>query len=101
MALPKKLLVATDFSEQGDHAGEVALDWAERFGAELHWVHGVNFLSWFMVDACWCGFSKIGPGPPFRSILENPFRNNTQIFHCYKTFCSAVPCNLQSKTQKL
>ena len=45
MALPKRLLVATDFSEQGDRAGEVALDWAERFGTELHWVHGVECLA--------------------------------------------------------
>jgi len=45
MGLPKKLLVATDFSEQGDQAGEVALEWAERFAAELHWVHGVECLA--------------------------------------------------------
>jgi nucleotide-binding universal stress UspA family protein len=45
MALPKRLLVATDFSEQGDHASDVALEWAERLGGEVHWVHGTECLA--------------------------------------------------------
>jgi nucleotide-binding universal stress UspA family protein len=45
MALPKRLLVATDFSEQGDRASEVGLEWAERFGGEVHWVHGTECLA--------------------------------------------------------
>lgn len=39
-----KLLVATDFSPCGEQAGLVAVEWARRFGAELHWVHGAESM---------------------------------------------------------
>ena len=44
MGLPQKLLVATDFSPGADVAAEAALGWAERFGTELHFAHGVECL---------------------------------------------------------
>lgn len=44
MTLPKKILVATDFSACGDRASEVAIEWAERLGSDLDWVHGVEHL---------------------------------------------------------
>lgn len=44
MSLPKKLLIATDFSEGAERAGGVAMALAARFGAELHWVHGIGHL---------------------------------------------------------
>lgn len=44
MTLPKKILVATDFSSHAERAGEVAMAWAERLGAELHWAHGAEHL---------------------------------------------------------
>ncbi|MDP6540793.1 MAG: universal stress protein [Planctomycetota bacterium] len=44
MASLKKILVATDFSSGAEQAAEVAIAWAERLGAELHWVHGVEHL---------------------------------------------------------
>jgi len=45
MALIRKLMVATDFSDHGDRACEIALEWATRVGAELHFVHGVEHVS--------------------------------------------------------
>ena len=45
MALIQKLLVATDFSDHGERACEIALEWAARVGAELHLVHGVEHVS--------------------------------------------------------
>jgi nucleotide-binding universal stress UspA family protein len=47
MTLPKKILVATDFSKPAERAGEVAMAWAERLGAEVHWAHGVEHLPAF------------------------------------------------------
>ena len=44
MSLPGKILVATDFSSCGEQASAVALEWAARRGAELHWAHGVEHL---------------------------------------------------------
>jgi len=44
VTLPKKILVATDFSSRAERAGEVAMAWAERLGAEVHWAHGVEHL---------------------------------------------------------
>jgi nucleotide-binding universal stress UspA family protein len=45
MALPKKIIVATDYSETADRASELAIEYAERFGAALHWVHSFEHVS--------------------------------------------------------
>jgi nucleotide-binding universal stress UspA family protein len=45
MTVSGKILVATDFSENSERACEVAVDWAERFGAELHWAHSFEHMS--------------------------------------------------------
>ena len=39
---PRKLLVATDFSEPGRAAEASAIALASRFGAELHWIHALE-----------------------------------------------------------
>jgi nucleotide-binding universal stress UspA family protein len=44
MTLPKKLLVATDFSPCGDRASQTALEWAAALGGEIHWVHVTEAL---------------------------------------------------------
>ncbi|MGH0031947.1 MAG: universal stress protein [Myxococcota bacterium] len=44
MSLPKRILVATDFSSHAERAGEVGIAWAERLGADLHWTHAVPRL---------------------------------------------------------
>lgn len=44
MSLPKRIVIATDFSPGAAEAERVALAWAERLGAELHWAHGVEHL---------------------------------------------------------
>ncbi len=44
MTLPQRILVATDFSSDAERAGLVAMAWAERLGAEVHWAHGVEHL---------------------------------------------------------
>lgn len=42
MNLPKHILMATDFSEFGDRAGTVAMDFAAAVGATLDWTHAVE-----------------------------------------------------------
>lgn len=42
MALPSRIVIATDFSEGADQAAEVAMAWAQRLGAELHWCHALE-----------------------------------------------------------
>jgi nucleotide-binding universal stress UspA family protein len=42
--LPKRIVIATDFSPGAEEAGHVALAWAELLGAELHWAHGLEHL---------------------------------------------------------
>ena len=42
MTQPTKLLVATDFSEAAVPAEDAAVAWAQRFGAELHWIHALE-----------------------------------------------------------
>ncbi len=42
MSRPRKLLVATDFSEAASAAETAAIVLAKRFGAELHWVHALE-----------------------------------------------------------
>jgi nucleotide-binding universal stress UspA family protein len=41
MTLPKKILVATDFSEHADHALDYGVALAAQLGATLHLVHAV------------------------------------------------------------
>jgi nucleotide-binding universal stress UspA family protein len=43
-ALPRRILVATDFSETGEHAREVGSKVAQQFGAEVHLVHALDVL---------------------------------------------------------
>ena len=40
-----RILVATDFSDCGDRAFDVAVGWACRQGAELHLVHAVEYIT--------------------------------------------------------
>jgi len=42
MNLPKRILMATDFSEFGDRAAGVAMDFAAAVGATLDWTHAVE-----------------------------------------------------------
>ncbi len=42
MALPKAILVATDFSEHADHALESAVELAAQLDATLHLVHAIT-----------------------------------------------------------
>lgn len=42
MGLPKNVLVATDFSEFSERAGELALELAGVAGARVHWIHAVE-----------------------------------------------------------
>lgn len=50
---PRKIVIATDFSSSGDRASEVAIEWAVRSGAELHWVHGVEHLTEATPTSAW------------------------------------------------
>ena len=43
--LPKRILLATDGSECAESAGRVAVDLANRSGAELYIVHAFEFVS--------------------------------------------------------
>ena len=43
-ALPRRVLVATDFSSTGEHAREVGFAVARHFGAEVHLVHALDVL---------------------------------------------------------
>ena len=43
-ALPRRILVATDFSETGDHARKVGFTIARQFDAEVHLVHALDVL---------------------------------------------------------
>jgi len=40
--LPRRIVAATDFSPDGDHARDVAVDLAKQVGAELHLVHAFD-----------------------------------------------------------
>ncbi len=42
MTLPRKLLVATDFSDCARIAEDAAIAWAKRSGGELHWIHALE-----------------------------------------------------------
>ena len=44
MGLPKRLLIATDYSGPAEQACEVGIELARRCDAEVHWVHGVEHL---------------------------------------------------------
>ena len=41
-AVPKKILVATDFGMHSENALRCAAEFAERFGAELHVLHAAT-----------------------------------------------------------
>jgi nucleotide-binding universal stress UspA family protein len=43
-ALPRRILIATDFSATGEHARELGFALARRFGAEVHLVHALDVL---------------------------------------------------------
>jgi nucleotide-binding universal stress UspA family protein len=45
MEFAQKLLVATDFSEYGQRACEIALEWAKRVRGEVHFAHGVEHMA--------------------------------------------------------
>ena len=42
MALPKRILLATDFSDNACNAEAAAVAWAARAGAKLHWIHALE-----------------------------------------------------------
>lgn len=46
MFRPRKILIALDFSQQSDHACDVALEFAQRFAAAVSIVHVVEPIVW-------------------------------------------------------